>query len=205
MSLLPSKAVAAGALLAGAAMVAVVLPGSAGADTPDKAKVQAPAPTAQARSGALPLRLSPAERAALLADAHAERAATAKALGLGEQEALLPRSVTKDADGSVHTRHERTFAGLPVLAGDLVVHTTANGTVKSVTKAVKATITVTSTSAAKSAESAKSFALGRAKAEGAKAPTAELVRKVVWAGSGKPTLAWETVIGGLQHDGTPSE
>ncbi|MFE2561866.1 M4 family metallopeptidase [Streptomyces sp. NPDC059352] len=74
-----------------------------------------------------------------------------------------------------------------------------------VTKAAKATITVASTSAAKSAESAKSFALGRARAEGAKAPTAESVRKVVWAGSGKPTLAWETVIGGLQHDGTPSE
>ncbi|WP_405862648.1 M4 family metallopeptidase [Streptomyces sp. NBC_00090] len=180
-------------------MVAVALPASAG--TPP----QAPAPSAQARSGALPLQLSPAERAALLADAHATRAATAKALGLGGQEALLPRSVTKDADGSVHTRYERTFAGLPVLAGDLVVHTAANGTVKSVTKATKAAITVASTAATKSAESAKAVALGRARAEGVKAPTAESVRKVVWAGSGKPTLAWESVVGGVQHDGTPSE
>ncbi|MET9730199.1 M4 family metallopeptidase [Streptomyces sp. NPDC006458] len=189
-------------------MVAVALPGNASASTPAQAPVataQAPVPTPQARSGALPLQLSPAERAALLADAQATRAATAKALGLGGQEALLPRSVTKDADGSVHTRYERTFAGLPVLGGDLVVHTAASGTVKSVTKATKATITVASTTAAKSAESAKAFALVRAGAEGAKAPTAESVRKVVWAGSGKPVLAWESVVGGLQHDGTPSE
>ncbi|MFE2560791.1 M4 family metallopeptidase [Streptomyces sp. NPDC059352] len=182
-------------------MVAVVLPGNASAGTP----APAPAPAAQARSGALPLQLSPSERAALLADAQAERAATAKALGLGGKEALLPRSVTKDADGSVHTRYERTFAGLPVLGGDLVVHTGANGTAKGVNKATKTTITVASTTAAKSAESAKAFALGRARAEGAKAPTAESVRKVIWAASGKPVLAWETVIGGLQHDDTPSE
>ncbi|WP_405862561.1 M4 family metallopeptidase [Streptomyces sp. NBC_00090] len=185
-------------------MVAVALPGNASASAGTPAQAQA-APSAQARSGALPLQLSPAERAALLADAHAERAVTAKALGLGGQEALLPRSVTKDADGSVHTRYERTFAGLPVLGGDLVVHTAANGTVKSVTKATKAAITVASTAATKSAESAKAVALGRAKAGGVKAPTAESVRKVVWAGSGKPVLAWESVVGGVQHDGTPSE
>jgi Zn-dependent metalloprotease len=28
---------------------------------------------------------------------------------------------------------------------------------------------------------------------------------VIWAASGKPTLAYETVVGGLQHDGTPNE
>ncbi|MET9729539.1 M4 family metallopeptidase [Streptomyces sp. NPDC006458] len=180
-------------------MVAVALPGQAIAGTP------AQAPAAQARSGALPAQLSPAERAALLADAQAHRAATAQALGLGGQEALVAKSVTKDADGSVHTRYERTFAGLPVLGGDLVVHAGANGAARSVTKNTKATITVASTTAVKTADSAKSFALGRAKAEGAKAPTADSVRKVVWAGSGRPTLAWESVIGGVQHDGTPSQ
>ncbi|MFE2560053.1 M4 family metallopeptidase [Streptomyces sp. NPDC059352] len=200
----PSKVVAASALIASAAMVAVALPataatGSASAPAPGAAVEAAP------RAGALQVQLSPAERAALLADAQADRAVTAKALGLGGKEALLPRSVTKDADGSVHTRYERTFAGLPVLGGDLVVHTAANGSARGVTKNAKATITVASTSAAKSAESAKSFALGRARAEGAKAPKAESVRKVVWAGSGKPTLAWETVVDGVQHDGTPSE
>ncbi|MYW20624.1 hypothetical protein GT039_34935, partial [Streptomyces sp. SID2955] len=34
--------------------------------------------------------------------------------------------------------------------------------------------------------------------------SADGARKVVWAGSGKPVLAYETVVGGLQDDGTPS-
>src|SRR5262249_37438008 len=30
-------------------------------------------------------------------------------------------------------------------------------------------------------------------------------RKVIWAGSDKPVLAYETVVGGLQDDGTPNQ
>jgi Zn-dependent metalloprotease len=40
--------------------------------------------------------------------------------------------------------------------------------------------------------------VARSEAEGAP-------RLVVWAAGTRPVLAWETVIGGLQHDGTPSE
>ncbi|MFV5994681.1 M4 family metallopeptidase [Streptomyces sp. NPDC056231] len=195
----PRKAVAASALIAAAAMIAVALP------TPATAGTQADAPKAKARAGAMQVQLSASERATLLADAQATVATTAKTLGLGGQEQLLVKSVLKDADGTVHTRYERTFAGLPVLGGDLVVHAAANGAVKSVSKATKATVKVTSTTAVKSADSAKTFALDRAKAEGATAPKAGTVRKVVWAASGKPVLAWESVIGGVQHDGTPSE
>ncbi|MFI6063507.1 M4 family metallopeptidase [Streptomyces sp. NPDC051286] len=195
----PRKAVAASALIAAAAMIAVALP------TPATAGTQADAPKAKVRAGALQVQLSASERATLLADAQATVAATAKTLGLGGQEQLLVKSVLKDADGTVHTRYERTFAGLPVLGGDLVVHAAANGAVKSVSKATKATVKVASTTAVKSADSAKTFALDRAKAKGATAPKAGTVRKVVWAASGKPVLAWESVIGGVQHDGTPSE
>ncbi|MGW1553315.1 M4 family metallopeptidase, partial [Streptomyces sp. NPDC002346] len=197
----PRKAVAAGALIAGAAMIAAALPsGIATADTMS----QAPA-KAQARAGALPVQLSPSQRGELLAAANASRAVTARSLHLRSQEALIVKSVLKDADGSLHTRYERTFAGLPVLGGDLVVHTAANGSAKGVTKATNATITVASTTAAKSAGSAKTFALGRAKAKGVAKAKADTARKVVWAASGTPTLAWETVVGGTQADGTPSE
>ncbi|MGW8359973.1 M4 family metallopeptidase [Streptomyces wedmorensis] len=199
------KAVSAGVLIAGAAMVAATLPaGTAHAGSPAPAGAQAVSAGATPRAGALQVRLSPAERATLVADATARRAATAKALGLGAQEALVVQSVLKDADGTVHTRYDRTYAGLPVLGGELIVHAATNGTVRDVTKDTKATISVASTKAAKSAESAKAVALAKAKAEGSKAPKAGLVRKVVWAGSGKPVLAWEAVVGGLQHDGTPS-
>ncbi|MFE2555834.1 M4 family metallopeptidase [Streptomyces sp. NPDC059352] len=187
-------------------MVAVTLPaGAATAGTDSPAPAQGASASAAPRAGALQVKLSPAERAALIADATATRAATAKTLGLGAKEELRPKSVLKDADGTLHTRYERTFAGLPVLGGDLVVHADAKGAVKSVTKATKATVAVASTTAAKTADSAKSFALGRAGAEGATAPKANSVRKVVWAAAGKPTLAWETVVGGIQHDKTPSE
>ncbi|WP_425586351.1 M4 family metallopeptidase [Streptomyces sannanensis] len=182
-------------------MIAAALP--AGVATADTVS-QAPA-KAQARAGALSVQLSPSERGELLAAANASRAVTARSLHLGSQEALIVKSVLKDADGSLHTRYERTFAGLPVLGGDLVVHTAANGSAKGVTKATDATITVASTTAAKSAGSAKTFALGRAKAKGVAKATAGTARKVVWAASGTPTLAWETVVGGTQADGTPSE
>src|SRR2546430_647262 len=70
-------------------------------------------------------------------------AATAQSLGLGAKEKLVVKDVIKDADGTVHTRYERTYAGLPVLGGDLVVATKA-GKTESVTKATKAAIKVAS-------------------------------------------------------------
>lgn len=185
--------------LASAALLAVVLPsGAAGA-----------APTAAAppaRAGALPVKLSPTQQADLLADATAVRARTAAALGLGGKERLEPRSVLKDADGTVHIRYERTYGGLPVLGGDLVVHTSATGAMKSVSKATTARIAVPSTTPARSAASAKAFSLTRAKNHGATDTSlARPPRAVVWAASGRPVLAWESVVNGVQPGGAPSE
>ncbi|WUD72185.1 M4 family metallopeptidase [Streptomyces sp. NBC_00510] len=194
--------VTAGALIASAALLTVAASsGSATAGTP---QAHANPVRVQPRAGALPVQLSTSEQAKLLKATQADRAATARSLHLGAREQLIPKSVLKDADGSVHTRYERTFAGLPVLGGDLVVHTAADGTSKGVDKAVNATISVPSTTATRSADSAKTFAIGRAKAEGGTSPAVTTSRKVVWAASGAPALAWESVVGGLQDDGTPS-
>ncbi|WP_328876577.1 M4 family metallopeptidase [Streptomyces sp. NBC_00287] len=149
-------------------------------------------------TAALPLGTS--ARAAAIKSAQADAGSTARELGLGAKEKLVVRDVVKDANGAVHTRYERTYAGLPVLGGDLVTHVTKSGDLKSVSKATKARIAVTSTDAAISAATAKKSAL-KAAAEG----TAATPRKVVWAADGKPVLAYETVVEGLQHDGTPSE
>uniref|UniRef100_UPI000568FDAB M4 family metallopeptidase n=1 Tax=Streptomyces sp. NRRL S-146 TaxID=1463884 RepID=UPI000568FDAB len=111
--------------------------------------VAAPEKTPPAASKAIPgsesVKLTPAQRAELIRKAEAGKAQTARDLGLGAKEKLVVRDVVKDADGTVHTRYERTYDGLPVLGGDL------------------------------------------------------------WAASGKPVLAYETVVGGLQKDGTPNE
>ncbi|MET8685245.1 M4 family metallopeptidase [Streptomyces sp. NPDC004732] len=131
---------------------------------------------------------------------------TAHSLGLGAKEKLVVKDVIKDADGTVHTRYERTYAGLPVLGGDLVVHRAASGKVTSVTKAVKATIKVASLTPKLAPTAAKSAAFKAAKASKTdKAVADQAPRKVIWAADGTPVLAYETIVGGLQADGvTPS-
>ncbi|WP_420718618.1 M4 family metallopeptidase [Streptomyces sp. H51] len=159
------------------------------------------------RTGGLEAKLTPAQRTALIKSAEKKTAATARTLGLGAKEKLVVKDVVKDNDGTVHTRYERTYAGLPVLGGDLVVHTPpaakASGTVGT-TFNTKRTIKVASTTATLTKAAAETKALKAARALDAKQPAADSVRKVIWAGSGTPKLAWETVVGGLQDDGTPS-
>ncbi|WP_373306815.1 M4 family metallopeptidase [Streptomyces spinoverrucosus] len=194
--------VAAVALVGVAAFLAAAVQSGAATAAPEKA----PSASATADPGALPAKLTPAQRAALIREADAGKADTARELSLGAQEKLLVRDVVKDADGTVHTRYERTYAGLPVLGGDLVVETSKAGATESVTKATRATIKVSSLNPAVAPAAAERQALGAARAEDAKSPdVSREPRKVVWAASGKPTLAYETVVGGLQHDGTPQE
>ncbi|MFF0557496.1 M4 family metallopeptidase [Streptomyces sp. NPDC004266] len=147
---------------------------------------------------------APSERIAALKSAQAEARSEAKALGLDDREKLVVRDVIKDADGTVHTRYERTFDGLPVLGGDLVVHQRKGGK-RSVTKATDAGISVPGTSAELPASAAKKTALKVSGKQGNTKAAAKSARTVIWAASGKPVLAWETVVTGVQHDGTPSE
>ncbi|MER6080283.1 M4 family metallopeptidase [Streptomyces sp. NPDC001833] len=151
------------------------------------------------------VKLSPSQRAELLRDASTERAATARAIGLGTQEKLVVKDVVKDADGTLHTRYERTYAGLPVLGGDLIVDTAKSGATERVIKADNATLKVADLSPAKSAASAEKTALAAAKTLGSTKSAADGARKVIWAGSGTPVLAYETVVGGFQDDGTPNQ
>ncbi|AWK10850.1 M4 family metallopeptidase [Streptomyces spongiicola] len=196
---------ATGALLAVAALLAAgVQAGSAAA---------APAPIAPkqqtasgADPGALPVALSPAQRAELIREANATKAATAAELGLGAQEKLVVRDVVQDRDGTTHTRYERTYAGLPVLGGDLVVTESEAGRAESVSKASASALRNIDTGADVAPAAAEQQAVAAARAEGSKDTAAERApRKVVWMAQGEPKLAYETVVGGLQHDGTPNE
>ncbi|MFJ8994737.1 M4 family metallopeptidase [Streptomyces sp. NPDC102279] len=189
-----ATAVAAGALLAtgmttGAAAQTAALP--TGKTTP---------------LAGSPVQLSSSARTALIQKADAATAETAQEIGLGAKEKLVVRDVVKDTDGTVHTRYERTYNGLPVLGGDLVVHETKAGKTEGVSKATKATIKVSSLKAAVTTAKAEKQALTAAKDAGsAKTSADQAPRKVIWAATGKPTLAYETVVGGLQDDGTPNE
>ncbi|GHB67184.1 peptidase M4 [Streptomyces viridiviolaceus] len=186
---------AAAVALAGvAALVATAVQSGAATAAP-----KAPVP------GAESVKLTPAQRAELIRDADAAKARTADALGLGAKERLVVRDVVKDRDGTLHTRYERTYDGLPVLGGDLVVTTDA-GKTERVVKATRAAIEVASVTPKISAGKAEQQAVSAAKAAGAEQPDADRApRKVIWAANGTPVLAYETVVGGLQEDGTPNE
>ncbi|MER6094821.1 M4 family metallopeptidase [Streptomyces sp. NPDC001728] len=155
----------------------------------------------QREAGATALVLTGSQRAAAVHEAQAGAAATAQAIGLSGKEKLVVRDVVKDADGTVHTRYERTYEGLPVLGGDLVVHERKNGA-RATTKATEARISVASTAPAVAATTAGKAAAASSDARSA-APASS--RKVIWAATGKPALAWETTVTGVQTDGTPSE
>ncbi|MCX4541205.1 M4 family metallopeptidase [Streptomyces sp. NBC_01565] len=195
------RSTAIGALIAAAAMLAVGI--QAGTATAD-ATASSGAKAVQSNPGAAPKALSASERATLLAGANSTTVQAAKALGLGGKEKLVVRDVVQDADGTTHTTYERTYDGLPVLGGDLTVHA-KNGVTKSVTKATNHEIKV-DTSASVTPAAAESQAISAAKSQGGKeAKASKNARKVVWAAEGAPVLAFETVVGGLQDDGTPSE
>ncbi|MFF7382905.1 M4 family metallopeptidase [Streptomyces griseoluteus] len=184
-SLVIATAVAAGALLS------TGLASSASAEN----KTLAGAPTL----------LSASARTTLIQQAQSDASETAQRIGLGAKEKLVVRDVVKDVDGTVHTRYERTYAGLPVLGGDLVVHTAKSGKAEGVTKATKTAIKVASLKPQITPAKAEKQAVGAAKTLGSAKTASDGARKVIWAGSGKPVLAYETVVGGLQDDGTPNQ
>ncbi|MFH0522138.1 M4 family metallopeptidase [Streptomyces sp. M41] len=193
---------AAVALVGVSALIAAAVQTGAATAAPEKA----PSAAGKVLPGAESVKLSPAQRAELIREANATKADTAEDLGLGAKEKLVVRDVVKDGNGTVHTRYERTYDGLPVLGGDLVVETTKSGATKDVVKATRAAIKPATTKAAVPAAEAKSQALAAAKADKVKSLDVDKApRKVIWAASGKPTLAYETVVGGLQADGTPNE
>ncbi|MBT2382287.1 M4 family metallopeptidase [Streptomyces sp. ISL-11] len=181
----------AAALVASAAMVVVGVQSGSASASADRA------------SGATPA-LSAGQRVAAIKDAQGAAAGTAAKLGLGGKEKLVVRDVIKDANGTVHTRYERTFDGLPVLGGDLVVHEAKSGS-RSVDKATDADIAVPTTTPAQAPAAAKKSALSAAAEEKTAKADTQAPRKVIWAASGKPVLAYETVVTGVQKDGTPSK
>ncbi|MFJ3217172.1 M4 family metallopeptidase [Kitasatospora sp. NPDC086801] len=155
------------------------------------------------------------QHAAVLALAGGQSGPLAKALALGEKERLVAKDAVVDKDGTRHLRFERTYAGLPVLGGDLVVHQKANGSVKSVDKAVSAKLVLPSLTPQIPADKAATQATGAVKAtvgvtlDADESPLADVhqtgkAELVVWASDGNPRLAYRTTVEGVRADGTPS-
>ncbi|MDX6232315.1 MAG: hypothetical protein QOH68_1299 [Nocardioidaceae bacterium] len=108
----------------------------------------------------------------------------------------------ESTNGATHVRFNRTYAGLPVLGGDLVVHLDAGENPQSVSVAQTAPAAVGTTPKVSSAHAAN-----RARDEfaGRSVSKTGSPKLVVDARQGKAVLAWRSTITGVQADGqTPS-
>ena len=160
--------------------------------------------------------LSAAILAALSLSAPAQAArpdqspATARALSLigghgnsvqrADADQFVVRDVIVDKDGSEHVRFDRTYRGLPVIGGDVVVHS-RGGQFKAASLTLKTTGRPDVTPAI-SADQAIVEAGTRFGTGFKGVPTSQLV---VYARGAKPTLAHEVVFSGFKADQTPTD
>jgi Zn-dependent metalloprotease len=158
--------------------------GSVQAATPSRVT---PGPSGHQTSHRADPSFGPGQRKAAVTEARKDEGTRADQLRLGAKQALAVKDVQRDVDGIEHVRYERTYAGLPVVGGDLVVHQTAAGAPRTVDWASRADIDLGSTTPAVAASAVRG----------------EDARKVVYAVDHKPVLAWESTVRGTAKDGTP--
>ncbi len=106
-----------------------------------------------------------------------------------------------DADGTEHVRFERSYKGLPVIAGDLIVRGDSNGAFQGLSQTMQQAITLDTRpslkAAAAKAQALKLFHHGKG--------AAKAQQLVIYARESTPKLAWQVRVDGVQHNGTPSE
>ncbi|MDN5895265.1 MAG: M4 family metallopeptidase [Nocardioides sp.] len=172
------------------------------------------APTAQALTGDAPAakggsasdpgstarKTTVKEQKSLVATARANQAAMAKKVGLPAAEGLRATDVVADKNGAHHIRYDRTYQGLRVIGGDILVHAEKGGSVTSVQRAsagkVKPATTKPSLSKAKALKAATKVAPYKV--------TSKKSELVVFARDGKDVLAYDNVVEGVRKDQTPS-
>ena len=162
-------------------------------------------------ASAAPAPDSPADRAATPAVAGSQRAdAVNRAVGLARShgssfgfdadQALSARDVIIDRDGAQHVRFDRTWKTLPVLGGDVVVHSNPAGQWVAPSAAARAVTPASSAMRVTSLEAKQSLA-ARYPA-GASVSTPE---RVVDALAGPAAMAWRATVSGVGGDQTPFE
>ncbi|MFB7946403.1 M4 family metallopeptidase [Kitasatospora phosalacinea] len=144
-------------------------------------------------------------RTAVLEQAEKDAKGLAKSLGLGPDERLLPKDVLVDNDGARHVRYDRTYRGLPVVGGDLVVHYGKNGKVTSTTWAHEGAIKVAGVTPKLSGKDASAAAARSAKhVKQARTTNLDTSQLVVWAVGKVPVLAYRNTVTGAGDAGADS-
>jgi len=148
--------------------------------------------------------------AVALAAVPAGSPAVSRALGLidghgksfqrADADRFVARDVVVDRDGTEHVRFDRTYRGLPVIGGDVVVHS-RNGQLRSESMTLRTAgrpdIVPTISASQAIVEAGAQFGTGF---QGT--PTSRLV---IYAHDTAPTLAHEVVFSGFKADQTPTD
>ncbi|MBC7638229.1 MAG: M4 family metallopeptidase [Rhodoferax sp.] len=120
------------------------------------------------------------------------------AFGLDAEQGLSARDVVIDASGAQHVRFDRTWRGLPVVAGDLVVHSTSSGAWAGASAAALRVVPVSGEGTV-SAAGARSALVARYPADA----VVSTAQRVVDARAGAGRLAWRATVSGVGADQTP--
>ncbi|TYB43516.1 M4 family metallopeptidase [Actinomadura chibensis] len=150
------------------------------------------APAAARRAPSPP---DPGKAAARALGAVASRGAELRS---GDGQAFKVVRVLMDRDGASHTRMTRTYDGLPVLGGDVVVHQSASGAWRGSSGTLAAAPTDATPELSAKAAERKALTAHR-KAQG---PPALVVE--ARTADHRPRLAWRVQTTGRRADGTPS-
>ncbi|MFB7464275.1 M4 family metallopeptidase [Streptomyces sp. NPDC056224] len=152
-------------------------------------------------SAADPARPHPpkADKGQAVQDARDSIAAHPQAVRASSYDTFKSASVQVDKDGTRHVHMTREYRALPVLGGDVVVHSAPSGAFRESTLTLKESLSLEVTPQV-SAQRAETLAQERF--QGKRASTAS--KLVVDALSGTPRLAWQVTVDGIAPDQSPS-
>lgn len=130
--------------------------------------------------------------------------ANARELGLGPAERLVAKDVLIDTDGTRHVRYDRTYSGLSVIGGDLVVHLTEDGDIIGSDLAHQGAIKVADTTPKLTAAGASAKAVKHAKHVKKAKADSKGSTLVVYAAGKVPVLAYRSTVTGAGETGPAS-
>ncbi|MCX5216026.1 M4 family metallopeptidase [Kitasatospora sp. NBC_00240] len=134
-----------------------------------------------------------------LQDATDQVTAHPQAVLAGSHDTFRARSVQVDAGGTRHVHFDRSYDGLPVLGGDVLVHSGPGGQLDAVTLSLRAPLSLSVTPSVTGKEAVTSAApLFRGTKD---STTATLTVDALGAA---PKLVWEVVVHGTAADQSPS-
>lgn len=147
------------------------------------------------RSGAAADATPQAERARALLNGPATRDAHR-----ADADSFVARDVIVDRDGTEHVRMQRTYEGLDVIGGDLVVHSRSGqvlGLSQTLRSDARPNLTAKLSGDAATTVAGADF--------GTQFDGIKTAQKVVYARDTAPTLAYQVVFSGTKADQTPTE